>query len=79
MGRTNVRVSCVAVLVRLQAQMGAERVRWRPNAARTLGPHMEARYRSVQQVSVLQMQSLYTNARSLFFSFVFCFCMSVCV
>lgn len=42
--------SLFAVMVRLQAEMGSEGVRWSGNAARAVGSHMEARYSFIQQV-----------------------------
>lgn len=40
----------VAVMVRLQTQVGPEGVRWRRDAARPLRPHMETGHRALQQV-----------------------------
>lgn len=36
-----------AVLVRLQAEMGAKGIWWSPHASRPIGPHLETRYRPV--------------------------------
>lgn len=41
-----------AVLVRLQASLGAEGVRRGSHAARALRPHLEAGHRALQQVSL---------------------------
>jgi len=40
----------IAELVRLQTAVGPSRVRRRRDAARSLGPHLAARHRALQQV-----------------------------
>ncbi|XP_073943091.1 acetylcholine receptor subunit alpha-like isoform X3 [Choristoneura fumiferana] len=44
-----------AVVVRLQASLGTQGVRWRPHVARAFRPHLAARHRALQQVDLRHM------------------------
>jgi len=56
----------IAELVRLQTAVGPSRVRRRADAARALGPHLAARHRALQQVSVLTVSACRQRACLLF-------------